>query len=69
MSTFGNFAARTAHRNSLKTNGVNLASRLQFRPSSFQEIVVIVFVLLAALVVLVAVTFISSIDLSNTRRR
>ncbi len=34
-----------------------------------QEIVMILFALLAALVVLVAVTLISSIDFSNTRRR
>jgi hypothetical protein len=45
-----------------------LASGLHFLFSHPQEIVVIIFALLAAVVVLVAVTFISSIDFSKTRR-
>jgi len=41
---------------------------LQFAFPVLQETDVIIFALLAALVVLVAVTLISSIDFSNTRR-
>jgi hypothetical protein len=41
---------------------------LHFTLLHLQEIVVIIFALLAALVVLVAVTFISSIDFSKGRR-
>ncbi len=45
-----------------------MAFGLHFPYSHLQEIVVIIFALLAAVVVLVAVTFISSIDFSKTRR-
>jgi len=41
---------------------------LQF-PLCLQEMVLIIFALLAAVILLVAVTFISSIDFSGTRRR
>jgi len=43
--------------------------RLALSPLDLQEPVVIIFVLLAAVIVLVAVTFISSIDFSDERRR
>jgi len=68
LSTFGDFSAYFLHCNLLKTQDVPLAFGLQFPFSHLQEIVVIIFALLAALVVLVAVAFISSIDFSNTRR-
>jgi hypothetical protein len=45
-----------------------LVRGLQF-PFCLQEMVLIIFALLAAVILLVAVTFISSIDLSGTRRR
>jgi hypothetical protein len=45
-----------------------LASGLHFPLCVFQEIVLIVYALLAAVILLVAVTFISSIDFSKTRR-
>jgi len=54
--------------NLLKSNDVPLACGLHFTLLHLQEIVVIIFALLAALVVLVAVTFISSIDFSKGRR-
>jgi len=41
---------------------------LQLPFAVLQETVVIIFALLAALILLVAVTFISSIDFSRTRR-
>ncbi len=49
-------------------NDLALANDLQFPFLVLQEIVVIIFALLVALALLVAVTFISSLDLSNTRR-
>jgi hypothetical protein len=64
----GYFTAYLLRSNLLKTNDVTLASGLQFAFLHLQEIVVIIFALLAALVVLVAVTFISSIDFSKGRR-
>jgi hypothetical protein len=45
-----------------------LAFDLHFPFLVLQEIVVIIFAIVAALAVLVAVTFISSIDFSKTRR-
>ncbi len=69
LSAFGDLSAHTKYRKSLATNDIPLAFGLQFPFLVLQETVVIIFALLAALVVLVAVTFISSIDFSNTRRR
>jgi hypothetical protein len=43
--------------------------RLAILLLSILEIVVIIFALLAAVILLVAVTFISSLDFSGTRRR
>ncbi len=68
LSAFDDFSAHFLYCNLLKTQGVPLASGLHFLFSHPQEIVVIIFALLAAVVVLVAVTFISSIDFSKTRR-
>jgi hypothetical protein len=68
VSVFGDFSAHLLHCNLLKTNDVPLASSLQFLFPVLQEIAVIILALLAALAVLVAVTFISSIDFSNNRR-
>jgi hypothetical protein len=53
----------------LKTQDVPLAFGLQFLLEVLQETVVIIFVLMAAVFLLVAVAFVSSIDFSNTRRR
>ncbi len=68
MSAFGDFLAHLEYCNLLTTKDIPLASGLQFPFLVLQETVVIIFALLAALAVLVAVTFISSIDFSNTRR-
>jgi hypothetical protein len=54
--------------NKWHTLGVSLASDLHFPLLVFRETVVIIFAIVAALAVLVAVTFISSIDFSKTRR-
>jgi hypothetical protein len=69
LSAFGDFSAYFLHCNLLKTQGVPLVFDLHFPFSHLQEIEVIIFALLAAVIVLVAVTFISSIDFSSTRRR
>jgi len=52
----------------LKTHIVSLESELHYRSSNSREPPVIVYALLAALLVLVGVTFASSIDFSKTRR-
>jgi len=68
LSAFGDFSAPFLNYNLLKMNDLALANDLQFPFLVLQEIVVIIFALLVALALLVAVTFISSLDLSNTRR-
>ncbi len=52
----------------LKTGGIRLESELHYRTSNFREPRVIVYALLAGLLILVGVTFASSIDFSKTRR-
>ena len=68
LSSFDDFFAYFLSRILLKTSSVRLASRLHFPDLAVREISVIVFVLVAAVILLVAVTFISSIDSSHTRR-
>jgi hypothetical protein len=69
MSGFGDFSAHSDPRNSLKIQGVCLEFRLHLSVPSFWEIAVIVFALIAAILLLVGVSFISSIDFSDGRRR
>jgi hypothetical protein len=52
----------------LKTSDIRLESGVRFPFLILQEIVLIIYALLAAVILLVAVTFISSIDFSGTRR-
>jgi hypothetical protein len=53
----------------LKIKDVLFGSWLALPLAELQETVLIIYVLLAAVILLVAVTFISSMDFSNTRRR
>lgn len=69
LSAFGDFPAHYLYCNLLKTQDVSLADGLHLYLVVLREIVLIIYALLAALILLVAVTFISSIDFSNTRRR
>jgi hypothetical protein len=69
LSAFGDFLAHFLYCNPLKTQDVSLAQGLHLYRIVLQETMVIVYALLAAVLVLVAVAFTSSIDFSNTRRR
>jgi hypothetical protein len=68
MSAFGDFSAHLADFNSLKTRDVPLAAGLQSNIWNLRRFDVILYALVAAVLLLVAVAFISSIDFSNTRR-
>jgi hypothetical protein len=68
LSAFGDFPAHILFCNLLKTQDVRFGDRLAILPLDLQENVVIIIALLAAVILLVAVTFISSIDFSGTRR-
>jgi hypothetical protein len=69
LSPYGEFSAHFEQRNLLKTNIAPLAFRLHSSFPVLQEMVVIIYALLAALILLVAVVFISSIDSFKTRRQ
>jgi hypothetical protein len=69
LSPFGDLPAHSTKSKSLKTLEVSFGVRLALRFGEPQEIVLILYALIAAVIILVAVTFISSIDFSNTRRR
>ncbi len=68
MCIFGESVAPPELGMLLKTHIVSLESELHYRSSNSREPPVIVYALLAALLVLVGVTFASSIDFSKTRR-
>jgi ABC-type Fe3+-siderophore transport system permease subunit len=68
MCIFGESVAHQELGMLLKTGGIRLESELHYRSWNFREPRVIVYALLAALLILVGVTFASSIDFSKTRR-
>ena len=68
LSVFDDFPAHLFDCNLLKTVEVCLVSNLLLFHLSRREALVIIFALVAALILLVAVTLISSIDSSRTRR-
>jgi hypothetical protein len=69
VSSIGDFLACLDSCNSLKTKNVRLECRLHFTLASFKENAVIVFALLGAILLLVGVSVVSSIDFSNDQRR
>jgi uncharacterized membrane protein YeaQ/YmgE (transglycosylase-associated protein family) len=69
LSVFGDYSAWSFLLNSLKIKAVALAVRLQVSSKNLQERVVIVYALVGAIVLLVAVTMISSLDTSGRRRQ
>jgi len=70
MSVSGDSFAYALLRKSLKTNTVLLAMDLHFLPGeSSGDSAVIVFLLLIAILILVGVSFLSSIDFSDGRHR
>src|SRR6266478_6274469 len=68
LSAFGDFSAHLIHCNPLKTRAVSLETAVHLQIVALPERDVIIYALLAAVILLVAVTFISSIDFSRTRR-
>ena len=68
MSVFGDSSTLASLRKLLKTNTVFLATNLHSICESRGESAVIVFLLLAAILILVGVSFISSIDFSDRQR-
>jgi hypothetical protein len=69
LSIFRDFCAHDHLCKLLKTKDVSLAQAVHPTLSVLQEMDVIVYALVAAVLLLVAVTFISSIDLSQMRRQ
>jgi hypothetical protein len=69
LSVFGDISAHIGHGTSLKTPDIALETCLQVSSPSLQEDAVIVVAILAAILVLAAVTLISSIASSNSRHR
>jgi hypothetical protein len=68
LSAFGDFSAHIIICNPLKTQAVSLENAVHLPLVALRERDVIIYALLAAVILLVAVTFISSIDFSRTRR-
>jgi hypothetical protein len=68
LSVFDDFSSHISDCNQLKTQDVGLGASFALPFHDLQETVVIIFALVAALILLVAVTLISSIDSSRTRR-